>query len=163
MPTIKINQKYLWTLLGKELCKQQVFEAFATNWSIYSGNTVDLEGRLLIFLAKEEFDNVCFDFGLEVEFPDEDAGEDAEIGKDECKVEVPANRYDILSVEGLAINLGRFLELHPIPKFHYKEGSIKIKNDSSVRIDSLNHPRMIDLLNRPKMLDQFQSAQCSEA
>lgn len=25
------------------------------------------------------------------------------------KVEVPANRYDLLSVEGLAINLGRYL------------------------------------------------------
>jgi phenylalanyl-tRNA synthetase beta chain len=68
-------------------------------------------------LGDEEFEKVCFDFGLELEFPEEGAGEDAEIAQGECKVEVAANRYDLLSVEGLAINLSRFLQLSELPSF----------------------------------------------
>jgi phenylalanyl-tRNA synthetase beta chain len=52
------------------------------------------------YSEKEEFEELCFNYGLEVE-DDEDP---------ECmRVEIAANRYDLLSVEGLAINLGRYL------------------------------------------------------
>lgn len=45
-------------------------------------------------LSDEEFENLCFDYGLEVE-------EDKEV-ETNIKVELPANRYDLLCVEGLA-------------------------------------------------------------
>ncbi len=54
-------------------------------------------------LSDEEFEDYCFDFGLEVE---EDKDSDENI-----KVELPANRYDLLSVEGLASAFSNYLEL----------------------------------------------------
>ena len=45
-------------------------------------------------ITDHEFDEICFNFGLEAE-EDKDCEEN-------IKVETPANRYDILSVEGLA-------------------------------------------------------------
>lgn len=46
-------------------------------------------------LTDQEFDDFCFDYGLEVE-------EDKEC-EENIKVELPANRYDLLCVEGLAL------------------------------------------------------------
>lgn len=46
-------------------------------------------------LTDEEFDELCFEYGLEVE-EDKDCEE-------KIKVELPANRYDLLCVEGLAL------------------------------------------------------------
>jgi len=46
-------------------------------------------------LSDEEFDELCFEYGLEVE-EDKDSEE-------KIKVELPANRYDLLCVEGLAL------------------------------------------------------------
>ena len=85
MPTIKIKTSYFYKLLGKEMSKRR------------------------ITLGKTEFEELCFNYGLEAEDDKDDA---------ECmKVEVPANRYDLLSVEGLALNLGRYLGTLPEFKF----------------------------------------------
>ena len=46
-------------------------------------------------MTREELEKHCFDYGLEVE----DDGDSTET----VKVELPANRYDLLSVEGLAL------------------------------------------------------------
>ena len=46
-------------------------------------------------MTLEEFEELCFDYGLELE----EDGDSTET----VKVELPANRYDLLSVEGLAI------------------------------------------------------------
>jgi phenylalanyl-tRNA synthetase beta chain len=87
-----------------------------------------------VCIANEEFEDLCFEFGLEVEFTDtnemkkrKDAEEETEAPAEEVKdakkakkdkkkkqkeeekaepvykVEVPANRYDLLSVEGIAL------------------------------------------------------------
>lgn len=73
-------------------------------------------GRTYTF---EEFDELCFDFGLEVETAEEEEGQppvkESEI---EYKIEIPANRYDLLCIEGLARGLLVFQEKLQAP--HYK-------------------------------------------
>ncbi|KAF2858276.1 phenylalanine--tRNA ligase subunit beta [Piedraia hortae CBS 480.64] len=60
-----------------------------------------------------EFDELCFDFGLEL---DEDTGEAGEEPA-QLKIEIPANRYDMLCFEGIAMNLNIFLGRQSMPKF----------------------------------------------
>ena len=76
--------------------------------------------------ATEEFDALCFDFGIEL---DEDTTEEvmaarkkggkeaAEAGEPELKIELPANRYDLLCLEGLARGLRQFLGKENPPAF----------------------------------------------
>lgn len=54
-------------------------------------------------LSDQEFEDHCFDFGLELE-------EDKE-SEENIKVELPANRYDLFCVEGLALAFQNYLEL----------------------------------------------------
>lgn len=64
----------------------------------------------------EEFDELCFEFGIEL---DEDTTEDVK-GTDErpqLKIEVPANRYDMLCIEGIAQALNEFLGNKEAPKY----------------------------------------------
>lgn len=64
----------------------------------------------------EEFDELCFQFGIEL---DEDTTEDVK-GTDErpqLKIEVPANRYDMLCIEGIAQALNEFLGNSETPKY----------------------------------------------
>ena len=60
-------------------------------------------------LSFEEFSDIAFDYGLEVE-------EDKE-NPNNVRVELPANRYDLLSVEGLALSLSQYLGLKPRAEF----------------------------------------------
>ncbi|CAI5987573.1 unnamed protein product [Closterium sp. NIES-65] len=88
--------------------------------------------RLFAALGKtyteEEFDELCFEFGIELDdvttekaiirkekhLTDEVPAEDEEVI---YKIEVPANRYDLLCLEGLARSLRIFLEMDPVPQF----------------------------------------------
>lgn len=54
-------------------------------------------------LSDKELDEFCFDYGLEAE-EDKDCPE-------KLRVELPANRYDLLCVEGLAIAFQSYLSL----------------------------------------------------
>ncbi|PVD37355.1 hypothetical protein C0Q70_04354 [Pomacea canaliculata] len=67
----------------------------------------------------EEFDELCFQFGLEL---DEVTSEKEQIEREqglgkakgasedvEYKIDVPANRYDLLCIEGLTAQLGETL------------------------------------------------------
>ncbi|CAI5980566.1 unnamed protein product [Closterium sp. NIES-65] len=79
-------------------------------------------------MAEEEFDELCFEFGIELDdvttekaiirkekhLTDEGPAEDEEVI---YKIEVPANRYDLLCLEGLARSLRIFLEMDPVPQF----------------------------------------------
>ncbi|KAJ4837850.1 hypothetical protein Tsubulata_001665 [Turnera subulata] len=90
-------------------------------------------GRDRLFAAigttytKEEFEDLCFRFGVEL---DEETTEkaiirkekhlDEEVGDDEeiiYKIEVPANRYDLLCLEGLALALRVFNGQQEVPKY----------------------------------------------
>ncbi|CAI5487307.1 unnamed protein product [Closterium sp. Naga37s-1] len=78
--------------------------------------------------AEEEFDELCFEFGIELDdvttekaiirkekhLTDEGPAEDEEVI---YKIEVPANRYDLLCLEGLARSLRIFLGMDPAPQF----------------------------------------------
>lgn len=65
----------------------------------------------VFFAAEQEFDELCFDYGLEL---DDVVMERANANAPEeevYKVELPANRYDLLCVEGLARALRVFTEV----------------------------------------------------
>ncbi|KAI0921243.1 hypothetical protein AcW2_006275 [Taiwanofungus camphoratus] len=98
MPTVAVDKEDLWRRLGRE----------------YSA---------------EEFDKLLFEFGLEL---DEDTTEEVEAarkkglpaGRPQLKIEIPANRYDLLCIEGIARALRIFLGLDKPPqyKFVYPKG-----------------------------------------
>ena len=89
MPTISVNKASLYKALGKEY-------------------------------TKDEFDELCFEFGLEL---DEDTSEtkrpivDGVEEPPQLKIEVPANRYDMLCFEGIAMNLNVFLGRMQMPNY----------------------------------------------
>ncbi|KAG9140550.1 hypothetical protein Leryth_016044 [Lithospermum erythrorhizon] len=78
--------------------------------------------------TEEEFDVLCFKFGIEL---DEVTTEEAVIRKEKhleeqhgshdeetiYKIDVPANRYDLLCLEGLAQALRIFIGLDPVPTY----------------------------------------------
>eukprot|EP00252_Welwitschia_mirabilis_P019812 TRINITY_DN4694_c0_g2_i1.p1 TRINITY_DN4694_c0_g2~~TRINITY_DN4694_c0_g2_i1.p1 ORF type:complete len:591 (+),score=130.08 TRINITY_DN4694_c0_g2_i1:313-2085(+) len=81
--------------------------------------------------TQDQFEELCFDFGIELDdvttekaiirkerHLDEAATEDEEII---YKIEVPANRYDLLCLEGLAQALRIFLGKDDIPAFKVRE------------------------------------------
>lgn len=65
-----------------------------------------LLGKQLTF---QEFEDIAFDYGLEAEEDKDNASN--------VKVELPANRYDLLCVEGLALSLTQYLGLKPRVEF----------------------------------------------
>lgn len=77
------------------------------------------------FVADEEFEDLCFEFGLELEMGNGvemnmnrlDANGDAiDMEKvDVYKIEVPANRYDLLCLEGIATALRCYLGTGTMP------------------------------------------------
>ncbi|KAF6762344.1 phenylalanyl-tRNA synthetase subunit beta [Ephemerocybe angulata] len=91
MPTVAVDKADLWERLGQE---------FTT----------------------DEFDKLCFDYGLEL---DEDTTEEVEENikkglpaeRPQLKIEIPANRYDLLCIEGIARALLVFLQKQDAPKY----------------------------------------------
>ncbi|KAF2721237.1 phenylalanyl-tRNA synthetase [Polychaeton citri CBS 116435] len=65
--------------------------------------------------SREEFDDLCFDFGIELDDDTEGQEEPAQL-----KIEIPANRYDMLCFEGIAMNLRVFLEKQQCPRWQLK-------------------------------------------
>ncbi|KAI5450987.1 phenylalanine--tRNA ligase subunit beta [Naganishia albida] len=96
MPTITVNKAELYSRLGREY-------------------------------TTEEFDELCFQFGIEL---DEDTTEQVEAAKKsgqkleegeteaQLKIEIPANRYDLLCLEGLSRGLRMFLGQTQPPVYH---------------------------------------------
>ncbi|KAH7887631.1 hypothetical protein F5I97DRAFT_1861737 [Phlebopus sp. FC_14] len=82
----------------------------------------DLFGRLGKQYTTEEFDRLCFDYGLEL---DEDTTDEVEEAikkglpaeSPQLKIEVPANRYDLLCIEGISRALKVFLEKADAPQY----------------------------------------------
>lgn len=91
MPTIAIDKAELWERLGKEY-------------------------------TTEEFDKLCFEYGLEL---DEDTTSEVEEAikkglpaeRPQLKIEIPANRYDLLCIEGIARALRTFLQISDAPSY----------------------------------------------
>ncbi|KAH9077329.1 hypothetical protein EDB83DRAFT_2549113 [Lactarius deliciosus] len=82
----------------------------------------DLWERLEQRFSTEEFDKLCFDFGIEL---DEDTTEEVEAllkqglpaERPQLKIEIPANRYDLLCIEGIARALRVFLGKGKAPDY----------------------------------------------
>ena len=95
MPTITVSRAALFKAIGKEF-------------------------------TDEEFDDLCFEFGIELDevtteqqiFENEQKKSGEHLSKEILyKIEVAANRYDLLCLEGLALALGVFLEIKEMPIF----------------------------------------------
>ncbi|KAI9736777.1 MAG: phenylalanine--tRNA ligase subunit beta [Cirrosporium novae-zelandiae] len=69
----------------------------------------------------QEFDELCFEFGIELDEDTEDT--ERPIGKDgkqeppQLKIEIPANRYDMLCFEGIALMLNIFRGKTSLPNY----------------------------------------------
>ncbi|KAF2834492.1 beta subunit of phenylalanyl-tRNA synthetase [Patellaria atrata CBS 101060] len=89
MPTITVNKYALFEAIGKKY-------------------------------TTKEFDELCFDFGIELDEDTETEPPQVVDGKQvppELKIEIPANRYDMLCFEGIALNLNIFLGRQILPNF----------------------------------------------
>lgn len=65
--------------------------------------------------STKDFDELCFEFGIEL---DEDTTDDCQPGeRPEFKIEIPANRYDMLCIEGIAQALNEFLARKTQPEY----------------------------------------------
>uniref|UniRef100_A0A915BCA7 Phenylalanine--tRNA ligase beta subunit n=1 Tax=Parascaris univalens TaxID=6257 RepID=A0A915BCA7_PARUN len=85
--------------------------------------------------SEEEFAELCFDYGLELDevtseriAVEKERGEKA--AEDLCdeevyKIELPANRYDLLAIEGLSRAMRIFLNEIPQPKYEIASVSKK--------------------------------------
>ncbi|EIW82084.1 phenylalanyl-tRNA synthetase subunit beta [Coniophora puteana RWD-64-598 SS2] len=82
----------------------------------------DLFEKLGHQFTSEEFDRLCFEYGLEL---DEDTTEEVEAAikaglpaeRPQLKIEIPANRYDLLCIEGISRALGVFLGKQTAPRY----------------------------------------------
>ncbi|KAI5847868.1 hypothetical protein DFP73DRAFT_543496 [Morchella snyderi] len=80
-------------------------------------NKYDLFEALGQQYTTDEFDELCFEFGIEL---DEDTEGDADRPKDQApqlKIEIPANRYDMLCHEGISLMLNIFRGKTPMPNY----------------------------------------------
>ncbi|EEQ40450.1 hypothetical protein CLUG_04578 [Clavispora lusitaniae ATCC 42720] len=75
--------------------------------------------------STQEFDELCFDFGIEL---DEDTTEEC-VGDErpQLKIEIPANRYDMLCIEGIAQALNEFLGRREAPTYKLNPPTPQIK------------------------------------
>ncbi|KAI8634948.1 phenylalanyl-tRNA synthetase [Xylariaceae sp. FL1651] len=67
-----------------------------------------------------EFEELCFEFGIELDEDTENEERPIVDGVQEppqLKIEIPANRYDMLCFEGIALMLNIFLQRQPTPNF----------------------------------------------
>ncbi|KAJ1937646.1 phenylalanine--tRNA ligase subunit beta, partial [Linderina pennispora] len=65
----------------------------------------------------DQFRELCFEFGIELEEDTSEEGELAEGERAQLKIDIPANRYDLLCFEGLSRALGVFLGQEKTPKY----------------------------------------------
>ncbi|KAF2275835.1 phenylalanyl-tRNA synthetase [Westerdykella ornata] len=87
MPTIAVDKAELFKALGREY-------------------------------TTDEFDELCFEFGIELDEDTSQSKKPEDLAQPpQLKIEIPANRYDMLCFEGIALNLRVFLEKQQLPKW----------------------------------------------
>ena len=101
----------------------------------------------------EEFDDLCFEFGIELDdvtsekemFQNEQQKEGENLSSDILyKIEVAANRYDLLCLEGLALALRIFLEKEKMPEI--KPLNVLPEEERQLIVyDSVNEVRPVGL------------------
>jgi phenylalanyl-tRNA synthetase beta chain len=60
--------------------------------------------------ADKQFDELCFEFGIELDEVVSEKETPSSVEEIVYKIEIPANRYDLLCLEGLSRALSIFLE-----------------------------------------------------
>lgn len=94
-------------------------------------------------MSDQEFDELCFEFGIELDEVTTEkrqvlnmAGGNADVANlsDEViyKIEIPANRYDLLCLEGLVDALRVYKGKAPMPSVTVKPGPLVMNVDASV-------------------------------
>ncbi|KAH3680355.1 hypothetical protein WICPIJ_008314 [Wickerhamomyces pijperi] len=79
--------------------------------------------------TSEEFDELCFEFGIEL---DEDTTDSVQPGeRPQLKIEIPANRYDMLCIEGIAQSLNEFLSRKATPAYKLVAPTTSLTVDAS--------------------------------
>lgn len=78
----------------------------------------------------EEFDELCFQFGIEL---DEDTTEEALKNNEEpeFKIDIGANRYDLLCIEGIAQSLNEYLGRSEAPNYKLLKPTTKLTIEPS--------------------------------
>jgi phenylalanyl-tRNA synthetase beta chain len=92
----------------------------------------------------EEFDELCFEFGIELDEDTSQSTKPEDLAQPpQLKIEIPANRYDMLCFEGIALNLKVFLEQQKLPKWTLtapKDGELQTLDiKSEVRPHAAEH------------------------
>lgn len=79
--------------------------------------------------TSEAFDELCFEFGIEL---DEDTTDSVQPGeRPQLKIEIPANRYDMLCIEGIAQSLNEFLSRKSKPAYKLTPPTTTLTVDAS--------------------------------
>ncbi|XP_026293829.1 phenylalanine--tRNA ligase beta subunit [Frankliniella occidentalis] len=91
----------------------------------------------------DEFSHVCFEYGLELDevttekqMISKEQGADQSVGASEevlYRIDIPANRYDLLCLEGLVQGLSVFQNRIPIPKF-FKSVKLNIVEETKITV-----------------------------
>jgi phenylalanyl-tRNA synthetase beta chain len=76
----------------------------------------ELHGRLGWRCSDEEFDEKCFIYGIELD----DVETDATTGRTRYHIALPANRTDLLCIEGLSRALSCFFSDKAVPVSSFK-------------------------------------------
>ncbi|KAL2202045.1 beta subunit of phenylalanyl-tRNA synthetase [Sarocladium strictum] len=108
MPTIAVDKYKLYEALGKQY-------------------------------TTEEFEDLCFEFGIELDGDTENEERPLVNGQraaPELMIEIPANRYDMLCFEGIALNLNIFLGRSKLPKYRIVEAKYPEQNVINVLPDT---------------------------
>jgi phenylalanyl-tRNA synthetase beta chain len=106
MPTVTIDVETLFALLGKHM-------------------------------SDSEFEDVCFDFGIELEESTTTHKQQLKLKEKErkiYKIDIPANRYDMLCVEGIAMAIKTYLQLAPPAIYTTTKPTIELKVEQNVII-----------------------------
>ena len=111
-------------------------------------NRDELFARLGKTYTEDEFDELCFEFGIELdEVTSESAMKSKFLGKDGdktsanadesddviYKIDIPANRYDLLCLEGISRALNVFRGTTPTPTFRAREPSSGTRERMTVK------------------------------
>lgn len=123
--------------------------------------TVSCDAKALLnatnLTTNKQFEDICFEFGIELE----DVVE--EEGRTTFKIDIPANRYDMLCFEGIARALKTYLEIEAPPTYTITEAKERIYVKSSTQLirpfvvcailrgiefDQMNYDSFIDLQDK---------------
>eukprot|EP00249_Psilotum_nudum_P018857 c26990_g2_i1 orf=652-2535(-) len=117
------------------------------------------------FYTQEQFEELCFDFGIELDDvttekaiirKEKHLAEESDENEEEIyKIEVPANRYDLLCLEGLARALRVFTGKEEVPTFRISDMQNKCMHMMHVKAETaLIRPFVVCAILRGITFDQ---------